>query len=205
MQAAEGKGDPCPSEEGRGKRQKWGEWEKAGRERLGKKKKGAFGNQRMEPMFKYIWSSSIDHFVNETRKRGKILIDFVLSLSLSTSVKSWRKFAGSGWMRCTPRRKSVLTHFPRCVSYLEEGNTHTHTLYSTTSEAYTSAINRHTQTWFPKTLQLSDNNTLDIRWPILIQKEVLLRFHVFTYPSLHPCVCPSSHTFLQCGVVKFQM
>lgn len=134
---------PVRREEGRGrnggsgKRQEERDWAK----------KGAFGNQRMEPMFKYIHSSSIDHFVNEARRRGQFLIDFVLSLSLSTSVKSWRKFAGSGWMRCTPRRKSVLTHFPRCVSYLEKAtHTHTHALYSTTSEAYTSAINRHTHT-----------------------------------------------------------
>lgn len=60
-----------------------------------KNRKGAFGNQRngtnvqIHKEFQY-------RSLNETQRRGRILIDFVLSLSLSTSVKSWRKFAGSG-------------------------------------------------------------------------------------------------------------
>jgi len=73
-----------PEPEWGGKKEQWGRG-KAGRKRPRKK---SFRNQRMEPMFKYTQSSSIDHLLNETQRRRYFLIDFVLSLSLSNSVKS---------------------------------------------------------------------------------------------------------------------
>lgn len=45
-------------------------------------------NQKMEQMFKCEWSSCVWHSLNETQRRGDFLMYFVLSLSLSTSIKS---------------------------------------------------------------------------------------------------------------------
>lgn len=83
MQASEGRERPSRSEEGEnGETGGEGEVE---RERTGTK---AFRNQRMEPMFKCKQSSRIWRSLNETQRRGYFLMYFVLSLSLSTFIKS---------------------------------------------------------------------------------------------------------------------
>jgi len=91
-------------------------------------------------------------------------------------------------MRCTPRRKSVLTHFPRCVSYLEEGNTHT--LYSLPPPRPILQLKIDTHTPRLGSLRLCSSQ-ITIHWiyagPYWSRRKSSSGFIcLHTHPSIHP-------------------